>query len=170
MLQWLVKKESWGILTESEHCLLMCSMSVHNIIQRTLITNKCTKSFFINCNTFLHVSNLLGHLQGELSVVITLRLHFIVERECAVDCVLRCFWRCELFAVRACSVGMNKIESEKFGEFLQSFGPESCAFPFGGNIPFPAVLCRCETWCVTLREEHRLKVFEKWGGEKDVWA
>jgi exonuclease I len=46
------------------------------------------KEFFINCNTLLHVSTLLGHLQGELSVVVTLRLHFTVERECAVDCVL----------------------------------------------------------------------------------
>jgi hypothetical protein len=56
----------------------MCSMSVHYIIQKTLITNKCTKSFFINCNTLLHVSTLLCHLQGELFIV-TLRLHFIVE-------------------------------------------------------------------------------------------
>jgi hypothetical protein len=53
---------------------LMCSMSVHYIIQKTLITNKCTKSFFINCNTPLHVSTLLGHLQEELSTVVTLRL------------------------------------------------------------------------------------------------
>jgi hypothetical protein len=58
---------------------------------RTLISNKCTKSFFIYCNTLLHVSTLLGHLQGELSVVVTLRLHHTVERECAVDCALRCF-------------------------------------------------------------------------------
>jgi hypothetical protein len=55
------------------------SMFVHYIIQKTLITNKCIKSFFINCNTLLHVSTLLGHLQGELSVVVTLRLHFTVE-------------------------------------------------------------------------------------------
>jgi hypothetical protein len=34
--------------------------------QKTLITNKCTKSFIINCNTLLHVSTLLGHLQGQL--------------------------------------------------------------------------------------------------------
>jgi hypothetical protein len=55
------------------------------------------ESFIIVCNTLLHVWTLLGHLQGELSVVVvTLRLHFIVECECAVDCVLRCFWRREL--------------------------------------------------------------------------
>jgi hypothetical protein len=37
------------------------------------------ESFIINRNTLLHVSTLLGHLQGELFVVVTLRLHFIVE-------------------------------------------------------------------------------------------
>jgi hypothetical protein len=35
--------------------------------------------FIISCNTFLHVSTLLSHLQGELFVIVTLRLHFIVE-------------------------------------------------------------------------------------------
>jgi hypothetical protein len=62
------------------------------------------ESFFINCNTLLHVSTLLGHLQGELSVVVTVRLHYTVERECAVDCVLRCFWRRELSVVSACTM------------------------------------------------------------------
>jgi hypothetical protein len=34
---------------------------------KTLITNKCTKRvFIINRNTLLHVSTLLGHIQGEL--------------------------------------------------------------------------------------------------------
>jgi hypothetical protein len=47
-------------------------MSVHYIIQKTLNTNKCTKDFFITCNTLLHVSTLLGHLQGALSAVVTL--------------------------------------------------------------------------------------------------
>jgi hypothetical protein len=28
------------------------------------------------------------------------------------------------------------------------------------NIILPAVLCLCETWSLTLREEHRLRVFE----------
>jgi hypothetical protein len=37
------------------------------------------ESFIINRNTLLHVSTLLGHLQGELFVTVTLRLHFIVE-------------------------------------------------------------------------------------------
>jgi hypothetical protein len=59
------------------------------------------ESFIINCNTLLHVSTLLGHLQGEYFITVTLRLHFIVEWECAVDFVLRCFWRREVSAVRA---------------------------------------------------------------------
>jgi hypothetical protein len=47
---------------------------------KTLITNKMQKeSFIINCNTLLHASTLLGHLQGEFFVIVTLRLHFIVE-------------------------------------------------------------------------------------------
>jgi hypothetical protein len=28
------------------------------------------------------------------------------------------------------------------------------------TIILPVVLCGCETWSVTLREEHRLRVFE----------
>jgi hypothetical protein len=37
------------------------------------------ESYIVNRNTLLHVSTLLGHLQGELSVTVTLGLHFIVE-------------------------------------------------------------------------------------------
>jgi hypothetical protein len=37
------------------------------------------ESFIINCNTLLHASTLLGLLQGELFVIVTLRLHFIDE-------------------------------------------------------------------------------------------
>jgi hypothetical protein len=37
------------------------------------------ESLIINRNTLLHVSTLLGHLQGELLVTVTLRLHFTVE-------------------------------------------------------------------------------------------
>jgi hypothetical protein len=34
------------------------------------------ESFIINRNTLLYVSTLLGHLQGELFVTVTLKLHF----------------------------------------------------------------------------------------------
>jgi hypothetical protein len=37
------------------------------------------KEFIFNRNTLLHVSTLLGHLQGELLVTVTLGLHFTVE-------------------------------------------------------------------------------------------
>jgi hypothetical protein len=59
------------------------------------------ESFIISRNTLLHVSTLLGHLQGELFVIVTPRLQFIAEGEYAVDCVLRCFWRRELSVVPA---------------------------------------------------------------------
>jgi hypothetical protein len=37
------------------------------------------------------------------------RLHFIVGSECAVDCVLRCFWGRELPAVPACRPGPRTV-------------------------------------------------------------
>jgi hypothetical protein len=46
------------------------------------------ESCIINCNTLLHVSTLLGHLQREPSVTVTVGLHLTVQRECAVDCLL----------------------------------------------------------------------------------
>jgi hypothetical protein len=72
--------------------LCLCNMFHVHALYYTKNTNhqKMHKeSFIINRNTLLHVSTLLGHLQGELFVVVTLRLHFIVEWECAVDCVLQ---------------------------------------------------------------------------------
>jgi hypothetical protein len=85
-------------------------MSVHCIIQKTLNTNKCTKGFFITYNTLLHVSTLLGHLQGEISAVITLWLHFIVEL-LIVYCAA--FWRRELSVVSACRVQAGTTESSQ---------------------------------------------------------
>jgi hypothetical protein len=32
------------------------------------------------------------------------------------------------------------------------------------------VLCGCETWSLSLREEHRLRVFENRGVEKNIWT
>jgi hypothetical protein len=53
------------------------------------------ESFIINRNTLLHVSTLLGHLQGEY----------------AVDCALCCFWRRELSAVQACRAGPERVHA-----------------------------------------------------------
>jgi exonuclease I len=74
-------------------------MSVHYILQNTDHQQMHKESYIVNCNTLLHVSTLLGQLQGEFFVIVTLRLHFTVECECAVDCVLCCFWRPEPSAV-----------------------------------------------------------------------
>jgi hypothetical protein len=31
------------------------------------------------------------------------------------------------------------------------------------TVIFPVVLYGCETWSLTLREEHRLRIFQNWG-------
>jgi hypothetical protein len=67
------------------------------------------ESFILNRNTLQHVSTLLGHFQGELFVIVTLRLHFIVEWECAVDCVLCCFRRRVFSVVPACSQNLKLL-------------------------------------------------------------
>jgi hypothetical protein len=37
------------------------------------------------------------------------------------------------------------------------------------NIILPVVLYECETWSLTLREEHRLRVFEN-GPKENIWT
>jgi hypothetical protein len=53
------------------------------------------QSFIINRNTLLHVSTLLGHLQGEPSVIVTLCTLQLSE-----NVLLTVYWRRELSAVR----------------------------------------------------------------------
>jgi hypothetical protein len=77
--------------------------------KKALNTNECTKRFFVNYNTLLDVSTLLGHPQGESFRCRYTRLHYTVERECAVDCALRRLWRRELFVVSACTSSLNCI-------------------------------------------------------------
>jgi hypothetical protein len=61
---------------------------------RTLITNKCTKTVLSSIVTHSHMFPPCWVIFRENSFgIVTLRLHFIVEWECAVVCVLRCFWR-----------------------------------------------------------------------------
>jgi hypothetical protein len=38
------------------------------------------------------------------------------------------------------------------------------------TIILPVVLYGCETWSLTLRLEHRLRVFEFSNAEEDIWA
>jgi hypothetical protein len=84
------------------------------------------ESFIISCNTLLHVSTLMGHLQGELFVILTLRLHFTVEWECAVDCVLRCFWRHGLSAVWACRPGPQTVHASSTQPTAHSHSTVKC--------------------------------------------
>jgi hypothetical protein len=65
---------------------LMCSMSVHYIIQKTWNTNIYTKSFFVNYNTLLHVSTLLGHRQGQTFRCRYTRLHYTAQLYSAAQC------------------------------------------------------------------------------------
>jgi hypothetical protein len=37
------------------------------------------------------------------------------------------------------------------------------------TIILPVVLYGCENWSLTLKEEHRLRVFEN-GAEEDIWT
>jgi hypothetical protein len=106
---------------------------------KTLITNKCTKRvFIINRTTVLHVSTLLGHLQGELFVIVTLRLHFIVEWECAVDCVLRCFWRRERSVVPACRPGPHGVQASSTQSTAHSHSTIKC------NLS--VTITKCSPW------------------------
>jgi hypothetical protein len=102
-LLWFILINVLVLLTITFAVCVSHSVNVWNIFsyKNTNHQQMHKESFIINRNTLLHASTLLGHLQGELSVTVTLRLHFTVEWECAVDCVLRCFWRRELSAVRA---------------------------------------------------------------------
>jgi hypothetical protein len=50
----------------------MCSMSVTILYKNTSHQQMHKESFIINCNTLLHVSTLLGHLEGERFVIVTL--------------------------------------------------------------------------------------------------
>jgi hypothetical protein len=66
---------------------------------KTLITNKCTKRVLSSIVTQSYMFRPCRVIFREkFFVIVTLILHFIVEWECAVHCVLRCFWRREVSA------------------------------------------------------------------------
>jgi hypothetical protein len=73
------------------------------------------ESFVINCNTLLHVSTLLGHLQGELLVYTKVALYSCVRY--AVYCVLCCFWGREFSVVPVCTANRdhknNRVHSQQ---------------------------------------------------------
>jgi hypothetical protein len=85
----------------------MCSISVHYIIQNTNHKQMHKESFIINRNTLLHVSILLGHLQGEFS----LPLHWGCTLQLSENVLLTVY--CVVFggvnsAVRACKPGPHR--------------------------------------------------------------
>jgi hypothetical protein len=86
----------------------MCSMSVHCIIQNTNHQQMHKESFTINRNTLLHVSTLLGHLQGELF----LPLHEGCTLYLSENVLLTVYWRRELSAVRACTARVQARTAE----------------------------------------------------------
>jgi hypothetical protein len=86
----------------------MCSMSVHYIIQNTLNTNEYTKSFFVNYNTLLHVSTLLGHLQGETFRCRYTRLHYTVNSTFSLNCIVQpSVMTTESFSLKMTQQGRN---------------------------------------------------------------
>jgi hypothetical protein len=81
---------------------------------KTLLTNKCTKRVLSSIVTHSYMFRPCWVIFREnFFVIVTLRLHFIVERECAVDCVLRCFWRRELTAVLACTAVSPRLQKQR---------------------------------------------------------
>jgi hypothetical protein len=81
---------------------------------KTLITNKCTKRVLSSIVTHSYMFRPCWVIFMEkFFVIFTVRLHFVVELECAVDCVLRCFWRRELSAVPACTCNAESSRLQK---------------------------------------------------------
>jgi hypothetical protein len=54
----------------------------------------------------------------------------------------------------------SSFSTIQFGILTSSFQPKSVKFKIYRNIILPAVLCGCETWSLTLKEERRLRAFE----------
>jgi hypothetical protein len=79
---------------------------------KTLITNKCTKRVLSSIVTHFYMFRPCWVVFREnFSVLVTLRLHFILECECAVDGVLRCFWRRVRSVVRAGLPGPQRVHA-----------------------------------------------------------
>jgi hypothetical protein len=75
----------------------LTSTPLNKVITKPLITNRCTKRVLSSIVTHSYMFRPCWVIFREnFFVIVTLRLHFVVEWECAVDCVLRYFWRREL--------------------------------------------------------------------------
>jgi hypothetical protein len=112
-------------------------MSVHYIILYKNTNHQQTHkdSFIISRNTLLHVSTVLGHLQGELFVIVTLRLHFTVEWECAVDCVL-------------CTGGVNCLRFSAGRDRREFTPPKTTRYTVNSTFSLNYKDCVLEAWAL----------------------
>jgi hypothetical protein len=91
--------------------LLFLSNLKQNLITKTLITNKCTKRVLSWIVTHSYMFRPCWVIFREnFLVIVTLTLHFIVEWECAVDCVLRCFWRLHASSTQSTAYSHSTIK------------------------------------------------------------
>jgi hypothetical protein len=107
----------WVQLLNTMHSLNNVKFNVFHVrapcYTKTLITNKCTKRVLSPIVTHSYMFRPCWIIFREnFFVIFTLRLHFIIEWEYAVDCVLRCFRRREFAAVPACRPAVQAGTSE----------------------------------------------------------
>jgi hypothetical protein len=76
---WNEDGEPFSFYMPVQFCLLLVKGKVYRLYKNTNHQQMHKESFIINRNTLLHVSTLLGNLQGKLFVIVTLRLQFLVE-------------------------------------------------------------------------------------------
>jgi hypothetical protein len=114
---YITERENENVGTTVQRGLAWCKFSNEfNVFHvralyytKTLITNKCTKRVLSSIVTHSYMFLPCWVIFREcIFVIVTLRLHFIVEWECAVDCALRCFWRREFSAVPACKPSRDR--------------------------------------------------------------
>jgi hypothetical protein len=125
VMAWTETLESF---TEKWKTFPLCQ-SLSNILYctKTLIANKCTKKVLSSIVTHSYIFRPCWVIFREnFFVIVTLRLHFIVEWECAVDCVLRCFWRHELSAIRACRPGSQRVHASSTQTTAHSHSTMKC--------------------------------------------
>jgi hypothetical protein len=84
---------------------------------KTLITNKCTKRVLSSIVTHSYMFRPCWVIFMEnIFVTVTLRLHFIVEWECAVDCVLEALTLCgpglHYTAVQARTADSSRLQKQ----------------------------------------------------------
>jgi hypothetical protein len=127
-------------------------MSVHYIIQKKN-HQQMHKEFFINCNTLLHVSTLLGHLQGEFCYHYT--------KVALYTWVRMCCWLCTASFLEAwtCRPGPQRVHASSTQSIAHSHSTTKCnlSVMITKNSPWrwPS---RVETWRSVLQLMKKLFV------------